>query len=153
MAALLAVWLAAASVGARAGDGARFASAGTATYAYGQVARIPSELRDQRAFARAAEQDPLRAVPAGDLLTGLRGKDVLLVFVESYGRVAVQGSSFSPGVDRVLDDGTRRLAGARVRRPQRVPHLADVRRRSAGSRTRRCSPGCGSTASSATTRW
>src|SRR6185369_11611533 len=60
-------------------------------------------------FAHAAAQDPLRRVPSGDLLTGLRGKDVLLVFVESYGRVAVQGSSFSPGVDRVLDDGTRRL--------------------------------------------
>ena len=37
--------------------------------------------------------------------------------------------------------------------PQRVPHLADLRRRSAGWRTRRCSPGCGSTASSATTCW
>jgi hypothetical protein len=109
VAALLALWLVAAASGVRTGEGGRFASAGTATYAYGQVARIPSELRDQRAFARAAAQDPLRRVPSGDLLTGLRGKDVLLVFVESYGRVAVQGSSFSPGVDRVLDDGTRRL--------------------------------------------
>ena len=109
VAALLALWLVAAAFGVRTGDGGRFASAGTATYAYGQVARIPSELRDQRAFAHAAAQDPLRRVPSGDLLTGLRGKDVLLVFVESYGRVAVQGSSFSPSVDRVLDDGTRRL--------------------------------------------
>src|SRR6185436_37921 len=43
------------------------------------------------------------------LLTHLRGKDVVFAFVESYGRSAVQGSSFSRGVDRVLDDGTRRL--------------------------------------------
>jgi len=109
VAALVVLWLVSASVGAHAGDGEPLASTSTATYAYGQVARIPAELRDQRAFARAAEQDPLRSVPTGDLLTGLRGKDVLLVFVESYGRSAVQGSSFSPGIKRVLDAGTRRL--------------------------------------------
>jgi hypothetical protein len=46
------------------------------------------------------------------LLTGLRGKDVIVAFVESYGRVAVQDSPFSPGVDAVLDEGTRRLEDA-----------------------------------------
>ncbi|MEP7091314.1 MAG: hypothetical protein ABI776_14545, partial [Nocardioidaceae bacterium] len=56
--------------------------------------------------------DPLDDVPADRLLTGLRGKDVLFVFVESYGRTAVQGSSFSPRVDAVLDSGTRRLRAA-----------------------------------------
>ena len=111
------LWLASASVGAHAGDGEPLASTSTATYAYGQVARIPAELRDQRAFARAAEQDPLRSVPAADLLTGLRGKDVLLVFVESYGRSRSQGSSFSPGINRVLDDGTRRLQAHGVSPP------------------------------------
>jgi hypothetical protein len=52
-------------------------------------------------------------VPAHELLTGLRGKDVLFVFVESYGRVAVEGSSFSSGVDAVLaqGDGQLRRAG------------------------------------------
>ncbi|MFI2708436.1 CDP-alcohol phosphatidyltransferase family protein, partial [Nocardioides sp. CER28] len=49
--------------------------------------------------------------PAG-LLDRLRGKDVLLVFVESYGRVAVQGTSYSPGVDTVLDRGTSQLRDA-----------------------------------------
>jgi hypothetical protein len=79
---------------------------------YGQVSRIPPELRDQREFARAAQSDPVRSAPAADLLTGLRGKDVLLVFVESYGRVAVEGSSFAPGVNEVLDSGTRQLERA-----------------------------------------
>jgi hypothetical protein len=37
---------------------------------------------------------------------------VLLVFVESYGQVAVQGSSFSPRVDSILDAGTRSLDAA-----------------------------------------
>jgi hypothetical protein len=46
------------------------------------------------------------------LLTGLRGKDVLLVFVESYGRVAVQGSSFSPRIDALLEQSTAQLHAA-----------------------------------------
>ena len=54
----------------------------------------------------------MRNTPADRLLTGLRGKDVLLVFVESYGKLAVEGSSFSPGIDAVVDDGTRQLAAA-----------------------------------------
>jgi hypothetical protein len=56
--------------------------------------------------------DDFRDTASADLLTGLRGKDVLLVFVESYGRVAVQGSPFAPGVQRVLDSGTERLRAA-----------------------------------------
>ncbi len=73
------------------------------------MSRIPHEIQDQKEFARAATHDPLRKEPADRLLTGLRGKDVIFAFVESYGRVAVQDSSFSPGVDKVLDSGTRRL--------------------------------------------
>ena len=71
---------------------------------------MPRGLADQREFARAAQTDPLRDVPADQLFSALRGKDVLLVFVESYGRVAVQDSTIAPGVDAVLDNQTRRLA-------------------------------------------
>jgi hypothetical protein len=42
----------------------------------------------------------------------LRGKDVIVSFVESYGRSAVQGSDFAPGVDAVLDAGTSKLKAA-----------------------------------------
>jgi phosphatidylglycerophosphate synthase len=51
-------------------------------------------------------------VPSNSLLSALSGKDVIIAFVESYGRVAVQGSSFSPGVDAVLDAGTAQLGEA-----------------------------------------
>ncbi len=54
--------------------------------------------------------DPLATTPGSDLFTGLRGKDVLVVFVESYGRVAVQDSTMSPAVDVVLNRGTASLA-------------------------------------------
>ena len=93
-------------------SGTGLATASTSSYAEGQVARVPALLHDEHVFRRATTQDPMRVVPGDQLLRGLRGKDVLLVFVESYGRVAVQGSSFSPGVDSVLADGDRRLAGA-----------------------------------------
>lgn len=108
VAALLPLWLLLSLLDVRAGTD-RLASGDAAVYALGQVTRVPSQLRDQRQFAEAAATDPMRDVPARDLLTGLRGKDVLVAFVESYGRVAVEGSSFSPGINQVLDTGTRRL--------------------------------------------
>ena len=112
VAGLASLWLVLAllEIGGPAGT---LATSGTAGYVYGQVSRIPSQLRDQREFEQAARDDPLRDVPAHELLTGLRGKDVLFVFVESYGRVAVEGSSFSSGVDAVLaqGDGQLRRAG------------------------------------------
>ena len=110
VAALGAAWLVLAAAGVTGAGGVSLASRDAAAYAYHQVSRIPSVLRDKREFEQAAAHDPLSAVPAQRLLTGLRGKDVLFVFVESYGRTAVQGSSFAPGVDEVLDRGTRTLA-------------------------------------------
>jgi sulfatase-like protein len=53
-----------------------------------------------------------RGADVGVQLAGLRGKDVVLVFVESYGRDAVENPQLAAPVDAVLDDGTRRLAAA-----------------------------------------
>jgi hypothetical protein len=106
LAALAAVWL----VGA--GTGGAVTATNAAALAAGQTRQVVVGLRDQREFDRAVAVDRYRNAPAADLLTGLRGKDVVIAFVESYGRVAVQDSSFSPQVDAVLDDGTRRLAEA-----------------------------------------
>ena len=72
------------------------------------------------------------------------------MFVESYGKVAVEGSSFSPRVDAVLDRGPG-SCGPPASRPAAA---GSPRRRSAASagwRTPRCSRGSGSTASGATT--
>lgn len=105
------VWLLLSLLGVRGGS-VPIASDATASYAFAQVARVPSQLRDQRAFARAAAADPQHRTPAADLLTGLRGKDVLVVFVESYGRVALEDPGLSPGVLSALDEGTRDLGAA-----------------------------------------
>ena len=68
---------------------------------------------DPRRFEQATRAaDPESTVPAANLLTGLRGKDVVIAFVESYGQVAVQGSSFSPAIDSVLHQQNGKLTSA-----------------------------------------
>jgi hypothetical protein len=77
------------------------------------VQAVQTSLADRAAFAREIAHDRLRASPGNRPLAGLRGKDVLLVFVESYGRVAVQGgSSISRRIHAVLDRGDAQLRAA-----------------------------------------
>jgi hypothetical protein len=111
VAALAVVWAVCAAFGVQI-VGAPVASTSAAALAYDQVHAIQSGVADQQAFAKAVGNDPFCNTPSSDLLTGLRGKDVIVAFVESYGRVAVQGSAFSPQVDAVLNDGTQKLQAA-----------------------------------------
>ena len=92
--------------------GAPVASSSAAALAVDEVHAVKTGLEDRATFAREIAHDPFRATPGHRLLTGLRGKDVLLVFVESYGRVAVEGSSFSPRIGAVLDQGAAQLRAA-----------------------------------------
>ena len=103
LAALTAVWGLSAGLSLQLIPGSPIASASETGLAVAQVRATQAALADPRVFGQAIHSpDPEAAIPAADLLTGLRGKDVLIVFVESYGQVAVQGTSFSPGVDAVL---------------------------------------------------
>lgn len=94
--------------GAQVGAGAPIASTAAARLAYAHATQFGDDLRRQWEFTLALDQDPFRDTPDGDLLTGLRGKDVLLVFVESYGRVALD----APVVESAIDAGDRRLEQA-----------------------------------------
>jgi phosphatidylglycerophosphate synthase len=103
LAALTAIWGLSAGLSLQLIPGSPIASASETGLAVAQVRATQAALADPRVFGQAIHSsDPEAAIPASDLLTGLRGKDVLIVFVESYGQVAVQGKSFSPGVDAVL---------------------------------------------------
>jgi hypothetical protein len=113
LAALTAVWALCAGLSLQLVPGSPVASTSAAGLAVAQVRGIQVSLRDQRHFEQAIHgSDPEASVPASDLLTGLRGKDVIIAFVESYGQVAVQGTNFSAGVDAVLRQGTASLARA-----------------------------------------
>jgi hypothetical protein len=106
------VWTLCAVAGAQLVPGAPLASTSAAGLAFDEVGQVYAGIKDQQTFAKTAAVDAFRNTPGADLLTGLRGKDVIVAFVESYGRVAVQGSAFSPQVDAVLGAGTRRLRAA-----------------------------------------
>jgi phosphatidylglycerophosphate synthase len=113
LAGLAAIWGLCAGLSLQLIAGSPVASASAAGLAVAQVRATQAALSDPRHFVQATRSpDPQAAVPASDELTGLRGKDVIIAFVESYGQVAVRGTSFSPGVDAVLRQGTTSLARA-----------------------------------------
>ena len=110
LAALTAVWGLCAGLSLQLVPGSPIASTSAVGLVDAQVRATQAALSDPRRFEQATRSpDPEAAVPAADLLTGLRGKDVIVIFVESYGQVAVRGTSFSPGVDAVLRQQTGML--------------------------------------------
>ena len=107
-----------AAVGWQPLAGREVASASSVALAAHEIGDVRSELHDRSVFAHEIADDSLASSASSSgpkLLEGLRGKDVLLVFIESYGRVAVHGSSFAPGIDSVLKAGTRQLRAAGYR--------------------------------------
>src|SRR5689334_15620051 len=103
LAALTAVWALCAGLSLQLIPGSPVASTSAAGLVVAQVRDTQAALRDQRRFEQLLHSpDPEASVPAADLLTGLRGKDVIIAFVESYGQAAVQGTSFSLGIDAFL---------------------------------------------------
>ena len=129
LAALTAVWALCAGLSLQLVPGSPVASTSATGLVVGQVRGIQSALVDQRQFKQALnDSDPEASVPASDLLTGLRGKDVIIVFIESYGQVAVQGTSFSAGVDAVLRRSTASLARAGWSTQSCLAHRPGLRR-------------------------
>jgi Sulfatase len=106
------VWVLLAALGAQIVAGAPVASWSASALAADRLGQLPANLRDERAFAAASAVDAFRDTPGANLLTALRGKDVIVVFVEAYGRVALEDPRLSPGVGAVLAGGDRRLAAA-----------------------------------------
>jgi phosphatidylglycerophosphate synthase len=113
LAALTAVWVLCAGLSLHLVRGFQVASASEAGLVVDQVRDTQTALHDQRIFEQTLHgSDPEANVPASDLLTGLRGKDVIIAFVESYGKVAIRGTSFSPGIDAFLRRSAASLARA-----------------------------------------
>ena len=75
-----------------------------------EITGIRVARQEQQAFAAEIATDQVAATPTDRLLTGLKGKKVLLVFVESYGRVAVDDPTIGARIGPVLDAGTAELA-------------------------------------------
>jgi hypothetical protein len=109
---LAAGWVACAVAGVQLVPGEPLASRHVAQTAEGRVQQVVAGVRDQAAFTREAADDAYAAAPGNALLHGLRGKDVLIVFVESYGRSALADPQLARVVVPALDAGSRQLAAA-----------------------------------------
>jgi phosphatidylglycerophosphate synthase len=107
-----AVWAVCAVLGAQFVSTTPIASAISASLLFDEARIVQEEVKDEGVFAAEIKHDKFRETPTNTRLRALRGKDVLLVFAESFGRVALEDSSFAPEVDEALAEGNKRLASA-----------------------------------------
>ncbi|WP_232662870.1 sulfatase-like hydrolase/transferase [Pseudonocardia sp. TRM90224] len=110
VAVLTVAWIGCFAVGAQLVAPVPVAARSVAAAATQTADQVATSLHDQRVFDEQSASDAFGRTADADLLTALRGKDVVLTFVESYGRSALENPQFAPTVDAVLDEGTRRLA-------------------------------------------
>ncbi|SFW81031.1 sulfatase [Amycolatopsis australiensis] len=108
------VWIACSVSGAEIAPGQPVAAQSAAALAYGDLRQVSADLREQRPFGEVAAADAFRDTPGDRLLNGLRGKNVVLTFVESYGRIALDDPAFGPEIGATLDAGTAQLRAAGI---------------------------------------
>jgi hypothetical protein len=108
--AITASWIVLGLVGAQILPGEPIAAADALRTAITKTNQVTATAAEQAAFDKAGTTDAYAHLPASDLLSGLKGKDVIVAFIESYGQVAVQNTFFSTGVDGVLLKGNSELA-------------------------------------------
>ena len=74
------------------------------------IANTRSSLDDLKTFSAVADSDPYAAVPDAALFDKLKGKDVLVVFIESYGRTALDNPDYAGHIRPVLEQSSADLA-------------------------------------------
>ncbi len=77
-----------------------------------QVRSTFTSVADLRSFREVVNEDDYASVPGDTLFQKLRGKDVLVIFVESYGRTVLDKSEYSTYVRPALNQATEALAQA-----------------------------------------
>jgi hypothetical protein len=83
-----------------------------AVLARNTVLGVPAALADRAKFAELARSDAFRDVPGDQLLSGLRGHDVVIGVVESYGRSALEDPRMAAVVGPALAADEQRLTRA-----------------------------------------
>ncbi|WP_215452143.1 sulfatase [Streptomyces sp. ATCC 21386] len=106
------VWITCAALGLTPIQNTAVASRNTIGFVQDRLDRVRETLRDEAAFAKEAKKDEFADVPADRLLTGLRGKNVMITFIESYGRAALEDPAVAPGVNAALDEEGKALTDA-----------------------------------------
>ena len=112
VAAVVPVCLVSVALGAQIVPGVPVASASAAALGVQRAQRLITSSAEHRAFEAACATDPLTGTSPERLLAGLRGKDVVIAFVESYGRDAIEDPMYAAVMGATLDSATRRLTAA-----------------------------------------
>jgi hypothetical protein len=84
----------------------------TTQFGAAQIAAIAHDLRDTAQFGRTLQTPAVPAAPSEAVFADLRGVDVLVIFVESYGRSALERPPFADGIRRELTQAQAALANA-----------------------------------------
>jgi hypothetical protein len=84
-----------------------YANWSASLFARNQTLAMSQSLKDGAAFRAQLLEDPFAQMPPTDRLARLKGHDVLLIFVESYGRSALDNPAYAP-----LIRGTLKKFGA-----------------------------------------
>ncbi|GLW32770.1 sulfatase-like hydrolase/transferase [Actinoplanes regularis] len=105
-------WVALFTMSVQLIGGIPVASSAAANLAQDTALALPRDLADKRKFVAETLDDKYRDVPGDQLLTALRGKDVVISFIESYGRDAVENPAFNSAVLTTLGDGDKKLTAA-----------------------------------------
>ncbi|MEP7457226.1 sulfatase-like hydrolase/transferase [Phyllobacterium sp. SB3] len=77
-----------------------------------RVTLVEKSLRDRNVFAALLGSDVVADIPAGRRLNALKGKDVIVVFIESYGESAIRNPRYSDLVDKRLANIERQISAA-----------------------------------------
>ncbi|QQM30466.1 sulfatase-like hydrolase/transferase [Martelella lutilitoris] len=102
----LALWGAGAATGTRS-----YADAGGSAYIVARIEAVATAMRDMRDFDRMlAESDGL--ADSETLFRAVEGRDIVLVFIESYGRSAVEDPRYAPLIGPRLEAVEEELSEA-----------------------------------------
>ncbi|MGE4062134.1 MAG: sulfatase-like hydrolase/transferase [Rhodospirillaceae bacterium] len=85
------------------------------TFVQTQVFNVGRSLAARAQFQRDVAADPFRDIPGERLLTKLKGHDVLLIFVEAYGRTALDDPAGPPVHQLMQSEQALRAAGYAMR--------------------------------------
>lgn len=108
--AFAAAWVVCLVFGVQIVGGVPVAASSAAALARDTALKVPQDIADQKAFEREVQIDAFKATPGNQLLTGLKGKDVIVGFVESYGRDAIENPEFNTQVLAQLKGDQGKLA-------------------------------------------
>ncbi|WP_225860466.1 sulfatase-like hydrolase/transferase [Streptomyces triticiradicis] len=108
---LAVAWVTCSALGVQ-NTGMPIASEQTATVVQDRAEAVRQTLRDEAEFAKIAKKDKFANTPPSQLLTDLRGKDMIVAFIESYGRSAIEDPVMAPGVDATLTAENEKLTQA-----------------------------------------